>query len=87
MAAGILVGTGGANIAIENPNTTAPSPDEAYYFVLNNSSWGDGFQVGNIIRFNTQEAGYPFWVTRVIDAQTSDTATDKFEFELREDTA
>jgi len=79
--AGITVGDGGANIAITNPNTGA------VYFTLSNAGWGIGWQVGNIIRFNTIEAGAPLWIARVINARASDTTDDSSVFEIRGDVA
>jgi hypothetical protein len=70
-----------AQIAPTNPNTGAP------YFTLDAAGWGAGWQVGNILRFNTKMAGGPAWVARVINARASDIQDDYATLQSRGDVA
>jgi hypothetical protein len=70
-----------AEIAPTNPNTDAP------YFTLDAAGWGAGWQVGNILRFNTVMAGGPAWITRVINARASDIQDDYATLQSRGDVA
>ena len=65
---GILdsVDVSSVNIAIANVNTVNP------YFTIDKDGFGAGWQVGNVIRFNTEAAGFPFWVGRIVNAASSD---------------
>lgn len=64
-----------------NPNTSAP------YFSLSKDGWGAGWQVGNILRSNTQGAGAPAWVCRVVNARASDQIDDYATIQSRGDVA
>jgi len=64
-----------------NPNTNQP------YFTLSAQGWGGGWQVGNILRFNTKMAGAPLWVCRVINARASNTIDDHAVLQSRGDVA
>jgi hypothetical protein len=75
------VPVGGTNPALapNNLNYTLP------YFTIASAFWGNDWQVGNIVRINTEEAGAPFWVMRVINAESSDTVADDAVIEIRGD--
>ena len=80
---GYAVGVAGSDISIDNPNMVAGHP----YFFLDNLGWGLGWQIGEIIRFNTEEAGAPLWVARVINARASTSVSDSAILEVRGDVA
>ncbi len=70
-----------SDIAPNNPNTGAP------YFTIKAVGWGAGWQVGNILRFNTVMAGGPAWACRVINARASDIQDDYGTLQSRGDVA
>lgn len=56
----IDVGTTGADFSPNNPVTGEP------YFTIPEGGWGLGWTTGNILRFNTVGARFPFWTLRTI---------------------
>lgn len=70
-----------SDIAPINPNTGAP------YLTIRSGGWGAGWQVGNILRPNTQAAGGPAWGCRVINARASETIDDYATIQSRGDVA
>jgi hypothetical protein len=70
-----------SDIAPSNPQTGGQ------YFILPSEGWGAGWQVGNILRFNTVMAGGPAWITRVINARASDIQDDYATIQSRGDVA
>lgn len=63
---GLLVsGSTASDFIPVNPATNTP------YFTLPKSGWGSGWLPGNCIRFNTQAAAAPFWVSRCTLAGSS----------------
>jgi hypothetical protein len=70
-----------SDISPANPQTGGQ------YFTLPSEGWGSGWQVGNILRFNTVMAGGPAWITRVINARASDIQDDYATIQSRGDVA
>lgn len=48
------------------------------YFVLPWQGWGNNWAVGNVLRFNTVEAGMPFWVARTVQPGPETVPDDTF---------
>lgn len=70
------------NIAPINPATNTP------YFTLDAGGWSGGWEVGNVVRFNTLGANDPVWIIR--STQPGDAPglpTDQFIAHLQGDTA
>ncbi len=67
------------NIAPLNPNTSEP------YFTIPSTGWGSGWSAGNVLRFNTKAANYPFWVIQSVGQ--GDATSDNLNvcFEVRGD--
>jgi hypothetical protein len=64
-----------ADIAPINPVTGEP------YFVLREGGWGaGGWSIGNILRFNTIGARFPFWCVRTV--QQGPASGEDYEFTL-----
>jgi len=82
VVSGISAGTGHGATIVNNPNFTGP---DGPYLTINEAFWGAGWQTGNIIRFNTEEAGAPFWIARVINAESSGVTADSTTVEIRGD--
>lgn len=76
-----VVGTGNTstNVAPVNPNTGQP------YFTLLSTGFGSGWATNNAIRFNTQAAFEPVWVTRTILSGAADNEVDSFRIQARGD--
>jgi hypothetical protein len=70
-----------SDISPANPQTGGQ------YFTLPSEGWGSGWQVGNILRFDTVMAGGPAWITRVINARASDIQDDYATLQSRGDVA
>lgn len=75
----IASGTTAANFSPLNPNTNQP------YFTLPSSGWGTGWLPGNCIRFNTQAAGSPVWVSRCIIAGSASSGAVNAQYTLTGD--
>lgn len=65
----IGTGTTGADLAPINPATGEP------YFTLPAAGWGAGWAAGNVLRFNSIGALFPYWTVRTIQ-QGQETITD-----------
>lgn len=57
-----LIGTSTIN---EDTSPINPNTGEPYFTVLE-TGWGSGWATGNIVRFNTVGASFPFWIVRTI---------------------
>jgi hypothetical protein len=62
-----------------NPNTSAP------YFTVPALGWGSGWATGNVLRFNTIGAIYPFWVARSVQPGDAEVESDQFTILIRGD--
>lgn len=62
-----------------NNATSAP------YFVIPALGWGAGWSVGNVLRFNTDACGTPFWIVRTILQGPASVESDKFALAFRGD--
>jgi hypothetical protein len=77
-------------IAVNVPLDSLVSPSNpmisgAKYFSVMAGGWGAGWQVGNIMRFNTVGAAHPDWVVRVINVGASDSVNDMGHLMIRGD--
>lgn len=54
----IGIGSTTSDFSPLNPATNQP------YFTIRASGWGAGWSTGNVLRFNTDAAGAPFWIAR-----------------------
>ncbi|HKJ94915.1 MAG TPA: hypothetical protein VKA32_04735, partial [Gammaproteobacteria bacterium] len=75
----IGTGTTGADVAPTNPETGTP------YFQIQSEGFGSGWEVGNVIRFNTQAAAAPVWFARTILAGDATGDNDSFRVQNRGD--
>lgn len=76
----ILVGTTAADLAPINPATGVP------YFTLLSAGWGYGWVAGNVLRFNTDGANFPLWVSRtVMQSPAAPPGTDQLIISIRGD--
>lgn len=64
-------------LAPTNPTTNGP------YFTLHFEGWGSGWDVGNVLRFNTVSAKAPVWVTQTLLPNTPSNADTTFSVEVR----
>jgi hypothetical protein len=62
-----------------NNATSAP------YFVIPALGWGAGWSAGNVLRFNTDACGAPFWIVRTILQGPASVESDKFALAFRGD--
>ena len=62
-----------------NNATSAP------YFVMPALGWGAGWSAGNVLRFNTDACGAPFWIVRTILQGPASVESDKFALAFRGD--
>lgn len=62
-----------------NPATGAP------YFTLPALGWGNGWAVGNVLRFNTAACGAPFWPIRTVLQGPASLDSDVFSIAFRGD--
>jgi hypothetical protein len=62
-----------------NNATSAP------YFVIPALGWGAGWSAGNVLRFNTDACGAPFWIVRTILQGPATVESDKFALAFRGD--
>lgn len=76
-----VIGTGSINTltAPINPATSEP------YFTLAEEGWGTGWATGNILRFNTVGALYPFWMVRTTQQGAGGDGDYQFSILLRGD--
>lgn len=71
-----------ADIAPNNPATGTP------YFTVLSGGWSGGWQVGNVVRFNTLGANDPVWLIRSTQpGDDPDEPTDRFIAHLQGDTS
>lgn len=75
----IASGTTAADFSPLNPATNQP------YFTLPAAGWGTGWLPGNCIRFNTQAAGSPVWVSRCIIAGSASSGAVNAQYTLTGD--
>jgi hypothetical protein len=75
------IGTGNtANpCAPNNPATGVP------YFTLPALGWGAGWAAGNVLRFNTDACGTPFWAVRTVLQGPASIDSDQFTLAFRGD--
>ena len=73
----IAIGNTNETCAPINPNTSVP------YFTINHLGWGLGWAAGNVLRFNTLGAQFPFWLIRTIMQSDSTVTYDNFSLALR----
>ena len=69
----------GSQISPINPVTEAP------YFVIEANGWGGGWATGNALRFDTQSALAPFWISRTVTPAQGITESDGFTLSPRGD--
>lgn len=60
-----------------NPNSGVP------YFTIDPLGWGQGWGVGNVLRFNTFGADYPLWIARTVLQGTASGDRDDFRIQIR----
>ncbi|MBN9411336.1 MAG: hypothetical protein J0H69_19500 [Burkholderiales bacterium] len=75
----IIEGSTGGPCAPINPSTGVP------YFTIPAAGWGSGWATGNVLRFNTDACGRPFWVARTILQGPATLASDQFTLAFRGD--
>jgi hypothetical protein len=75
----IGVGNTASAAAPINPATGAP------YFTLPALGWGNGWAVGNVLRFNTAACGAPFWPIRTVLQGPATLDSDVFSIAFRAD--
>ena len=84
---GEYLGVIATDVAISSDISPANPQTGGQYFTLPFEGWGAGWQVGNILRFDTVMAGGPAWITRVINARASDIQDDYATLHSRGDVA
>lgn len=62
-----------------NPATNEP------YFTIPALGWGSGWEIGNVLRFNTVAANKPVWIARTVLQSDAYSGTDEFCIEVRGD--
>lgn len=72
-------GNTAADCAPTNNATAAP------YFVIPALGWGAGWSAGNVLRFNTDACGAPFWIVRTILQGPASVESDTFALAFRGD--
>lgn len=75
----IGIGTTVADSAPNNPATSTP------YFTLPALGWGNGWAAGNVLRFNTDACGAPFWAVRTVLQGPASIDSDQFTLAFRGD--
>jgi hypothetical protein len=75
------IGTGntGVDLSILNPATGSA------YFVVPALGWGSGWSTGNVLRFNTDACGSPFWIVRTVLQGPASLDSDQFTIAFRGD--
>lgn len=73
----IAIGDTSNPLAPVNPNTNVP------YFEINPLGFGSGWAAGNVLRFNTVGASFPFWIARTTLQGAASGDSDKFKIQLR----
>lgn len=75
------IGTGTVLVdcAPVNPNTKRP------YFILKYEGWGGGWASGNVLRFDSYAANFPFWCARTVLASQPTIESDSFKLQIRGD--
>lgn len=76
----IAIGTINADCAPPNP-AAGGEP----YFTIHETGWGTGWAAGNIVRFNTKGALFPYWIARTIQQGPSTNPDDSFAMLTRGD--
>ena len=72
-------GNTSANAAPLNPATGVP------YFTIPATGWGAGWATGNVLRFNTDACGTPFWAVRTVLQGPTSIDSDQFTLAFRGD--
>jgi len=75
----IAQGDTSTDLAPTNPETGVP------YFTMLAAGFGTGWQVGNLIRFNTEAAAAPLWAIRTILPGPAQNPNDSFQVQNRGD--
>ncbi|WP_416311172.1 hypothetical protein [Pseudomonas sp. W03] len=75
----ISTGNTAADCAPVNPETGTP------YFTIRKEGWGVGWAAGNAVRFNTDSALGPLWITRTVLSGQGAVADDQFRLQIRGD--
>jgi hypothetical protein len=74
----IATGNTATTLAPVNPFTGAP------LFTIAPAGWGSGWSAGNVYRFNTVGAVFPFWVARTVEqSDPAPPGTDRLTIEAR----
>ncbi|MBR7793776.1 hypothetical protein KDM87_14345 [Undibacterium sp. FT147W] len=76
-----IIATGSINADCSPLNPSGGVP----YFTLKALGWGLGWEVGNVLRFNTIGASPPVWVVRTILQGAASVASDQFTLLVRGD--
>jgi len=72
-------GNTSSNAAPTNPATGVP------YFTIPAAGWGAGWSTGNVLRFNTDACGTPFWAVRTVLQGPTSIDSDQFTLAFRGD--
>lgn len=72
-------GNTSTNAAPLNPATGVP------YFTIPATGWGAGWATGNVLRFNTDACGTPFWAVRTVLQGPTSIDSDQFTLAFRGD--
>jgi hypothetical protein len=83
-----VVGEFSGEVAVGNINTvTAPTNPAASlpYFTIPVLGWGGGWAAGNVLRFNTEACGAPFWTVRTVLQGPASLESDAFSIAFRGD--
>lgn len=75
----IATGNTGTDCHPANPATGLP------YFTIPSAGWGAGWSAGNVLRFDTDTAGTPFWVVRTVLQGPATVDSDQFTLAFRGD--
>lgn len=76
----IISGDTGTTLAPVDPYTGVP------YFTLSPAGWGSGWAAGNVLRFNTVGAAFPFWASRtVLQSPAAPPGSDRVTISIRGD--
>jgi len=76
-----IIGTGSTSVTCAPPNPATGVP----YFSIPPLGWGIGWAVGNVLRFNTDACGAPFWPVRTVLQGPASLDSDKFTIAFRGD--
>ena len=76
-----VIATGSTAVDMAPVNAATSKP----YFTLKATGWGSGWAAGNVLRFNTVGAMFPFWTVRTIQQGLETVANDSFTLLVRGD--